>query len=191
MISTLAEFRKRCQRLYFAFDGLSAGRRLLVDHYQETLKPEYRNVDFALAYQVNNDPNNIDLTPVAVMKQGELIEATLPGGEFENINHQAVVVFVYHLWDELYRPQIAKIVQVENNKVEWDLLGDLKLIRNAIIHNQSKLSMASFNRLIVLRTIWNLKPAQLKLTHGMMNRLFDQFNHPITLRFADCIVSAV
>ena len=103
----LTEFKSKVSRLYFAFGELGMGREMLRNHYENSLDPAYRDVPIAMAYQTNEDPNNIQLEPIAEMKQGDMIDALQRGGEFENLNTNALIVFIYHLWDENYRAKIA------------------------------------------------------------------------------------
>ena len=167
----LTEFRDRCYRLYFAFGDIGISSRLLLEHYQRSFQPEYRHAPFGLGVETGTDPNLIELETVALMTQGELIEVLQPDGEFENLNRQAFIVLVYHLWDEYYRPRIAEALCVETCRVRSDLMGDLRLVRNAIIHNKAELSDSHLKRLKVLPNIWNIGPSNLQLTTDMMNLL--------------------
>jgi hypothetical protein len=48
---------------------------------------------------------------------------------------ESAVVFTYHLWDEKYR---GKITGADGKpKMNSDIMGDLRLIRNSIIHNKA------------------------------------------------------
>ena len=51
---------------------------------------------------------------------------------------KSLVVVIYHLWNEYYRPRIAKAVSAEPNQVECALLGDIRRVRNLIIHKNSE-----------------------------------------------------
>ena len=152
-------------RLFFAFGGLGEGRELLKTQFEQTFDPIYSEVPYALAYQVNDDPNNIELRTIAVMKQGELIEALQRGGEFEIQNCHALIVFMYHLWDEYYRPRMADALGLEQSgQLKSDLFGDIRLIRNGIIHNQAVLAESEYNNLKMLSDFEEVSPGELRLT---------------------------
>jgi len=51
-------------------------------------------------------------------------------------------VFAFAYWDEEVRPQIACIRGVQPNAVQLDAMGDLRIIRKAIIHNSGVVSAA-------------------------------------------------
>ena len=48
----------------------------------------------------------------------------------------SVVVFVFHVWDERYRGLVASEKGLDAKSVQVDILGDLRLIRNSLIHNK-------------------------------------------------------
>ena len=48
----------------------------------------------------------------------------------------SVVVFVFHVWDERYRGLVASEKGLNKASVQVDILGDLRLIRNSLIHNK-------------------------------------------------------
>ena len=168
----LEEFRDRVYRLFFAFGGLGEGRELLKTQFEQTFDPIYSEVPYALAYQINDDPNNIELRTIAVMKQGELIEALQRGGEFEIQNCHALIVFMYHLWDEYYRPRMADALGLEHSgQLKSDLFGDIRLVRNGIIHNQAVLAESEYNNLKMLSDLEEVSPGKLRLTQDSVQEI--------------------
>ncbi len=82
-------------------------------------------------------------TPEQVIEQslhsttlGEVKRRLSDGGfdQFQAACH--VIVFVFHLWDEKYRAELAAELGKPINEVKIDILGDLRLLRNSIIHNK-------------------------------------------------------
>ena len=111
------------------------------------------------------------------MKIGDFLKGLEEGGEFESQHARAFVVLIYHLWDEKCRPAIGKLLSVDPKKqVRCDLMGDLRLVRNLIIHNDSVVPQGFANRLTMLQEIWNLQPGELKLTEKMIHSLMEQIN---------------
>jgi len=49
---------------------------------------------------------------------------------------QSVIVFTYHIWEEKYRRSLVDRNGTSLGTAESDVMGDLRLIRNAIIHNK-------------------------------------------------------
>ena len=161
----LGEFKNRVHKLFFAFGELGHGRELLRTQYEQTFDHSNSDSQFTFAYQVNDDPNNIQLRTIAAMKQGELIGALQREGEFENLNCLALIVFMYHLWDEYYRPRIATALGLQQTRqLKSNFFGDIRVIRTAIIHHQAVLAEQNYGKITVLARFEELRPGELKLT---------------------------
>ena len=89
---------------------------------------------------------------------------------------EALIVFIYHLWEEYFRDKMAGALRVEKNKVHCDLMGDVRQIRNSIIHNNSSLTADDLSKLQFLPGIWQLGEGQLDLTGAMVHSLMEQIN---------------
>ena len=62
----------------------------------------------------------------------EVLECLKSGGVFEDQNAKAFLVTILHRWDEHFRPSIARLLSVGPNAVQCDLMGDLRIVRNAL-----------------------------------------------------------
>lgn len=50
--------------------------------------------------------------------------------------HAQSFVFVFHIWNEKYRAAIAAEMAAAVEIVDVDVIGDMRLFRNSIIHNK-------------------------------------------------------
>ncbi|MCB1859788.1 MAG: hypothetical protein KDI63_16055 [Gammaproteobacteria bacterium] len=50
---------------------------------------------------------------------------------------QAVLVFTFHIWEEKYRNSLVDKNGIALGTLDSDIMGDLRLIRNCIIHNKA------------------------------------------------------
>ena len=107
---------------------------------------------------------------------GRAAERSGGWGLFEDHVAQSLVVVIYHLWNEYYRPRIAKAASSEPNQVECDLLGDIRRVRNLIIHETSILPCSFANSLTFLPQIWNFESTELRITRSMVHSLMEQLN---------------
>ena len=131
-IEVLEEFRAGCQKAYCAFSGSVTGQLDAVAKYKQLLtEPDKRLF-------VGRGPPGGEQLPgrstIATLRQGEFLEAMVEGGEFENLRNQALLVMIYHRWDELYRYRISRAFGVRKNDVDCVLMGDVRLVRNVIVH---------------------------------------------------------
>ena len=175
-ILILEEFRSACQRQYIAFSGSVNGRQLARERWSRALSPEHRDK----AFLVGTGPPDGEQVParstIASIPQGELLEGLKDGGEFESQHAKALIVFIYHLWEEYFRDKMAGALRVEKNKVHCDLMGDVRQIRNSIIHDNSELTADDLSKLQFLPGIWKIGEGQLDLTGTMVHSLMEQVN---------------
>ncbi|MGC6525221.1 MAG: hypothetical protein ACON30_02955 [Flavobacteriaceae bacterium] len=73
---------------------------------------------------------------VATAKQ--VIERTQPNGKNSFIVARMVIVFIYQYWEDHYREIFAQNLGMTNkSELKIDSLGDIRNLRNCIIHNNS------------------------------------------------------
>ena len=110
------------------------------------------------------------------MTQGELLQSLQEGGVFENYQAKSLVVMLFHLWDERYRPAIAGAIETEKQQVQCDLLGDVRLVRNIVIHEKSVVPDGFSDHVRFLAQIWNFHPGELQITRQMIHSFMEQLN---------------
>jgi hypothetical protein len=127
----LAEFQARGHELYTCFVFAAAGLNRAAEH----LRPH-------LTGEANQTLLVGDTAPgqgkaQARIKMQDLIAFSSKGGLFTDTLAKSLIVSLYSEWDELYRHRFAKEIGVEASAVRADLMGDLRQIRNWIVHNKS------------------------------------------------------
>ena len=176
-IAIIEEFRTMCQRQYIAFNGMLNGRQLAYERYRTLFDPA--NLDKTL-WVGSGDPNENAQIPgssvLAWINQGEFLEGLRTGGAFEQQHAKALVVFIYHLWDENYRKQLSQRLSIHLNQVQCTLMGDLRHIRNVIIHEDAVIPQDFSDKLELLPQIWSLEPGELRITEQMVHSLMEQIN---------------
>ncbi len=175
-IELLEEFRSACHKYYFAFSHATLGYEAQHQRYEKIIDP----ANFGIPISTGSTPPNANQSPgsstIAEMTQGELLKSLRDGGLFEDHVAKSLVVVMYHLWNEYYRPRIAKAVFAEANQVECTLMGDIRRVRNLIIHGNSVLPANFPATLAFLPQIWGLESGVLRITRGMVHSLMEQVN---------------
>ena len=87
-------------------------------------------------------------------------------------------MFAFKYWDEKIRPQIATVRGVKPNAVMLDELGDLRILRNCIVHNRGIVSAGEYSKLKFMTNICRPEE-ELVLTHEQMHRVFIFVKQPI------------
>ena len=65
------------------------------------------------------------------------VKSRMDSNGFDTIRAaEAAIIFAYHVWEEKYRNNLTKKDGTSLRPVSSDIMGDLRLIRNSIIHNK-------------------------------------------------------
>ena len=80
------------------------------------------------------DPNDPKSTVSHVATQGDVKARNDKGGRNERFLASLCLVMLYQHWEEEFRPRIAHALGVTVKEIRVPVFGDLRLIRNSIIH---------------------------------------------------------
>lgn len=110
-------------------------RAILGDNHEYSTV-EYQNGCSILYKELSScDYDVMSVSPV--MKQGELSARVAKGGQNTLRLGDQCVITAYTRWDEYYREEIAGALSIPTKNLEIDFWGDLRLMRNSILHNKS------------------------------------------------------
>lgn len=82
------------------------------------------------------DPTQPDIVHNRIIKADNYIQANSPHGSNERQHSQAILVFLFTYWEDDIRPRLAKSINKENNDIRSDIMGDLRILRNVILHSK-------------------------------------------------------
>ena len=173
-VAILERFRHECLVLssffYLATGGLDEFRKRNADWIEQSGENTY-----FFGTQVPDQPQSRGRSTVSQISRFRLREL-LDSGEAYDMQAKLTIVYIYHLWEDNYRAYVAKRLSLDKNQVECDLMGDIRLVRNEIVHNNSQLDENTINELKMLPSIWNLRPGTLVLSNAMFHALMEQLN---------------
>ena len=176
-VKFLEEYRNDCQKQFIAFNGVCNGRTLAYERFKTSVDPAHMDDTFSVGTSLPDSRQSPGASTIASMKIRDFIKGLEEGGEFENQHAKAFLVLIYHLWDEKYRPAIEKLLSVDpKEQVLCDLMGDIRLVRNLISHNDAGVPQGCVQRLRMLQEVWILQPGELKMTEKMIHALMEQIN---------------
>ncbi len=102
-----------------------------------------------LVYGKGN-PNLPNSYPLHKKSQGEVKERIKKDGKDYYDIAALCLVLIYQYWDEYYRLKFADEHRVEKNKIKWNIMGDLRLFRQSIIHNRG-IAILDINKCKILK----------------------------------------
>lgn len=82
------------------------------------------------------DPTQPDVIHNRIIRAPDYIAANSKGGSNEQQHSQAVLIFLFTFWEEEIRPRIAASRSVEKQEIRSDIMGDLRILRNVILHSK-------------------------------------------------------
>ena len=115
------------------------GNKVRVERQMPRLqRPTNRRIEDGqpvIMYVSVEDPGRPDVLHHRIIRADEFINVNFEAGFNEQQVCWAIIVFVFAYWDEEVRSQIARIRGIQPNAVQLDAMGDLRILRKAIIHN--------------------------------------------------------
>jgi hypothetical protein len=116
-------------------------------------------------------PTRPDVIHHRTIRADEFITANSEAGFNEQQVCWSIIVFIYTYWDDEIRPQTAKIRGVQKNEVRIDAFGDLRILRQRIVHHGGVLEATEHAKLKVLNGICQAD-APISPTHDQMHKIF-------------------
>lgn len=83
------------------------------------------------------DPTKPDIIHNQIIRCDEYLEANSPGGRNEQQQSRSILIFLFTYWEDEIRPRLARAKGVELNEIKSDIMGDLRTLRNVILHSKS------------------------------------------------------
>lgn len=131
------------------FDSTAGFKHLLTDfdkHRESMLKslqtthPQLANakyLDSTWYMYGSGDPNKNEAVQYHQTTQAEFRQRNLDTGRnYEFIGNMCLIT-IYQYWEDYFRVNISKILNTNKKNIKSDLFGDLRYIRNSIIHHRA------------------------------------------------------
>ncbi len=157
LVETTQEFAGRLDALYGLYLDATTGFRHNVaatEKAQEQTaqlvsdRAELDQAPITYGRGEHNDPNSVRQHQTT---QGEYKARNSPGGSNYRLLSHTLIVFAFQLWEHEYRPRIAKLLGIEKTKeLKVPIFGDLRHLRNEILHHRGVLRERISNRLEVI-----------------------------------------
>lgn len=125
----------------------------------------------AITWVSVEDPSSPDVLHHRIIRADEFINVNSEAAFNEQQVCWAIVVFIFARWDEETRARVAEIRGTASNEVKLDEMGDLRILRKAIIHNGGVVAASEHAKLKVMTDL--AQPGKrLTFNHDQMHTLF-------------------
>jgi len=104
-----------------------------------------------VVYASYEDPSQPDVIHNRIIRASDYIAANSKDGSNAQQHSQAVLVFLFTYWEDEIRPRLATSKSVELQEINSDIMGDLRILRHAILHAKGILRTSEHKRLKKLK----------------------------------------
>jgi hypothetical protein len=124
-----------------------------------------------VVYTSYEDPTQPDVIHNRIIRAIDYIAANSQGGSNEQQHSEAVLVFLFTYWEDEIRPRLAASKSVELQEIRSDIMGDLRILRNVILHSKGIIGPEKHKALKKLRDMF-VVDQPVHLSYGGMHRIF-------------------
>jgi hypothetical protein len=117
------------------------------------------------------DPTNPDVIHNRIIRAQDYLAANAQGGSNEQQHAKAIVVFLFTYWEDEIRPRLATAKGVTVHDIRCNAMGDLRVLRNVILHAKS---IMRSDKHADLKKLGELFPVDqpIHLSYESMHRIF-------------------
>jgi hypothetical protein len=162
----LTDFQSHCQQHYICYSLAALGLLQFSSRLEELKADRTKSLIVGTGH-----PD--DGRWQGVINLGTLLDSSQTDGVFPDTIAKAFVSTIYTMWDELYRHLVADEIGVSHKALKSDLMGDLRLVRNCIVHRKSVITDEGTRK---RELAWPLAPGPLVISAEMFRLLIDQIN---------------
>src|SRR5260221_12292572 len=95
------------------------------------------------------DPSRPDVIHNRIIRADEYIAINERDGSNEVQQARSVIIFLFTYWELEIRPRLAAAAGVDLNEIQSEIMGDIRLIRHAILHVRGALRQGGHKKLKV------------------------------------------
>lgn len=117
------------------------------------------------------DPSQPDIIHNRIIKATDYIAANSKDGSNAQQHSQAILVFLFTYWEEEIRPRLARSMNIDTNKITSNIMGDLRILRNVILHSKGIIRPDKHKELNVLGNMFSANEPVL-ISYDNMHKIF-------------------
>ena len=127
--------------------------------------------DQIISHQSFEDPQMPDVIHSRIVTAEQFIKENSPSGINQRQLSYSVIVFIYTYWEDEMRPRLAKAAGTEVASIRSDIMGDLRCIRNSILHTKGVFTPEWHGKLMVLKYCFAVDE-QIEISYELMHQIF-------------------
>jgi len=117
------------------------------------------------------DPSQPDVIHNRIIRADGYIEANSEAGvNFQQLS-RAVLIFIFTYWEDETRRSLASAASTEPRDIRSDIMGDLRILRNSILHSKAFLTSKEQSKLTKLSEMFQ-SDAEISISYEGMHQIF-------------------
>lgn len=138
-------------------------------------KPTSSRIDNAgqrvVVWASYEDPTQPDVIHNRIIRANDYIAANSEGGSNEQQHSQAILVFLFTYWEDEIRPRLAVLRKIKLEEIRSDIMGDLRILRNVILHNKGIIRSEEYRKLKKVMDMFSVNQA-VYIPYENMHKIF-------------------
>lgn len=127
--------------------------------------------DQVITHQSFEDPKSPDVIHSRIATSDQFIQENSQGGLNQRQLSYSVIVFIYTYWEDEIRPRLAKSAGIDIKEVTSEIMGDLRCIRNSVLHTKGIFTPEWHVKLAVLKDCF-IENEQIEISYELMHQIF-------------------
>jgi len=127
--------------------------------------------DQVISYQSFEDPNSPDVVHSRIVTANQFMQENSQNGINQRQLSYSVIVFIYTYWEDEIRPRLAKTAGIETKNITSEIMGDLRCMRNSILHSKGIFTPEWHRKLVVLKDCFALNE-KIDISYELMHQIF-------------------
>ena len=112
------------------------------------------NGETVVVYASYEDPSKPDIIHNRIIRAEDYLEANREGGSNEQRHARAILIFLFTYWEDEIRPRLALAKSTSIKDIRSDIMGDMRILRHAILHAKSVLKPEEHRRLKIVDSMF-------------------------------------
>ena len=117
------------------------------------------------------DPTQPDIIHNRIIRASDYIAANSEGGSNAQQHSQAILVFLFTYWEDEIRPRLATLKSVDFQEIQSDIMGDLRILRNVILHEKGIIHLDKHKALKKLKAMF-IVDQPVHISYERMHQIF-------------------
>lgn len=124
-----------------------------------------------VVYASYEDPSQPDVIHNRIIRAPDYLAANSERGVNYQQHSQAILVFLFTYWEDEVRPKLAVASSKDVDEIKSDIMGDLRILRNVILHSKGILKKEKHRSLKKLNLMF-LADQALTIKYEDMHQIF-------------------